>query len=155
MFKASMGQRVAGRTPVLHRCLQELEEAAKSIREDVSVWLHASAMCQENEQYVAAVEATLEKVTDSFRVALEASHLIQQQLFIGSLSLHLAIESSFVQDLLLHDSLKVREGGFTVLLTQNCVQYSQQVLLRNSKRRLSKSNLAHRKDGAIRHTGMP
>lgn len=119
-----MQNRLVGRSPVLDTCLCEVEAAARSLREDVSVCLDAPEAHEKTadgadqeigavpkNEYLAAVGATARKIADELSSTLSEkdSATRHEQLFIGSFALHLVHESTFVEDLSLGDESAV--GG--------------------------------------------
>lgn len=106
MFQKAIGKRVAGRSPMLDTCLGELEAAATSIRIDVTAWLDGESGEDERvaSEYQSAVMSTLQELGDLLRASLEGAADIAQQLFVGSVALHIALESSLVPDLRLSNA---------------------------------------------------
>lgn len=101
IFKKAVQDRVSGRSPVLSGCLQQLEVAAAEMQEDMLSWLDGTSDGAAREAYSVAARGGLNKIENTLRDLLQQQTQIAQQLFIGSVAAHLALDSTFVQALLL------------------------------------------------------
>lgn len=101
IFKKAMLDRVSGRSPVLLSCLQQLEFASGEMQADMVAWLREMPDESAKEAYTATARKGLNKIEDVLRDLLDKQAGIPEQLFIGSVAVHLALDSTFVQSLLL------------------------------------------------------
>jgi hypothetical protein len=97
----AMQDRVAGRSPVLSSCLQKFEIAATDLQEDVLAWLGEGSSEEGKIQYTSAARQTISRIEAVLAENLRKEEDVTSQLFIGSVAAYLALDSSFVQSLLL------------------------------------------------------
>lgn len=119
LFKQALSNRVEGRSPVLAECLRELESAAQDVRKDVLTWLNSSDDQRSRAGYLASTRDTLSVIEQSIRTTLESAEDSPSQIFVGTLAAHLALNSSFVQSLLLEEpaygKCQLRPGAVAVI----------------------------------------
>lgn len=107
VFKSALNCRLSGRTPKMDRCLSELELASSATRQDVASWLFEAAVeggratSEGAKAYELEVSKTIEIVRSALQTALEQASSVPQELFLGALVMHLAVDSSALRDLML------------------------------------------------------
>lgn len=101
LFKQAIQERISGRSPVLSECLQQLESTAAETKLDILAWLDDTKDSRAREAYTAAARQSLSSLEQILRDSLQGQARVAEQLFIGSIAAHLAMDSSFVQALLL------------------------------------------------------
>lgn len=111
IFKKAMRDRVSGRSPVLSECLHQLEVAASEMQDDILSWLDGTPDDAAREAYSTAARRGLNTIEETLQASLKTQTQPAEQLFIGSVALHLAMDSSFVQALLLLDSTHSKHSG--------------------------------------------
>lgn len=135
VFKKAMQDRVSGRSPVLSECLHQLEIAAAEMQDDILSWLNGAPDHAAREAYLTAARRGLNTIEETLQTSLKTQTQSTEQLFIGSVALHLAMDSSFIQALLLLDSTHSKHFGLCQqrLSTEYC---SPEGLPDNDKRNL-------------------
>lgn len=101
VFKRAMDDRISGRPPVLSECLRQLESVAAETKTDMLAWLAGTGDSKAREAYTAAAREVLAVIERILRETLDKQEQVPEQLLIGSVAVHLAMDSTFVQALLL------------------------------------------------------
>lgn len=109
VFLGRVEKRVAGRSPLLDKGVEELEAAAKEVRVDLEGWLGASSDAEGVEdrerlrvEYFDAVRNTLEGIVEALEAVLgETEGQVDESLFVGNFVGLLASSRTFIQDLVL------------------------------------------------------
>lgn len=112
LFKQAIEERVSGRSPVLSGCLQQLESVATETKRDMLAWLDDTTDSKARQAYTTAARQCLSNLEQLLRDSLNSQEETAQQLLIGSVAVHLALDSTFVQALLL---LQENKGTICVL----------------------------------------
>ncbi|KAH7107027.1 hypothetical protein BKA62DRAFT_825612 [Auriculariales sp. MPI-PUGE-AT-0066] len=116
-YKASLRQRLGGRTPLLNDLLLGIEKLAAAEREDLAVLTvkeQAEPLAHElRDMYGPAVDAACQKALNILTTALEAeqtrtANAIDGTIFIGRICYELATASPFAEDFNLSTSAETR-----------------------------------------------
>lgn len=101
LFKQAIEIRVLGRSPVLCNCLEQVETLALELKTDMLAWLDTRGDPSTRDFYIAAAKQSISTIEETLRDTLSKQEQNASQLFIGSIAAHLAMDSTFVQALLL------------------------------------------------------